>query len=361
MNVHIIPEQDSAPSSLNSNSIPPELLHQFLSFLPTHAIRSCALVSRSWNASAIPFLYRDIFLRTYTQFTLLHSTFSSSPNSMHLGVHVRTLTLHRSPPFLPGWKGYVWSQDPEPSPLHLPSDENYQELNTGDKETEWLEARVTDADLRPILSQCPNLAAVHLNGCSQLTDTTITLLAKSCKPGMLQTVHLALLRTIMDPTLAILLSHHPRLCDLDLSLCTSLTPHSIALIADLCGTSLTRLRLNSIATLTDESVRTLAARCPNLRLLHLVRCWKVTDAPIRELAMGCPKLRYLSVAFATNVTEEGLTEVVMRCEELSWLDITACGVRPFFKEAVLTRWDQIRKSKKRGKLEVADRKLLWLG
>ncbi|RUS13135.1 hypothetical protein BC937DRAFT_86280 [Endogone sp. FLAS-F59071] len=255
MNVHIIPEQDFS-SSPSSNFIPPELLHQLLSLLPTSTIRACALVSRSWNASATPFLYRDIFLRTHTRLTLLHSTFSSSPNSMHLGVHVRTLTLHRSPSF----QGYAWNRDTEPSLLHPSSDENYQELNTGDKETEWLEGRVTDADLRPILSQCPNLTAVHINDCSQLTDTTITLLAKSCKPGMLQTARLALFRTITDPTFDILLSRHPKLCDLDLSLCTSLTPCSIALIADRCGASLKRLRLNSIATLTDESVRALAAR-----------------------------------------------------------------------------------------------------
>ncbi|RUP49212.1 hypothetical protein BC936DRAFT_143049 [Jimgerdemannia flammicorona] len=359
MNVYSTSSDNDRNTSITpSRPIPPEILHQIFSLLPIRVIRCCALVSRSWNSSAIPYLYQNIVLRTHTQLAFLNRTFAS-PNAPHLGEQVRSLALLVSPPLLPDWKSHAWDRDREIPPFSPHADENYPEINTGCKETEWLETHVTDADLRSILIRCPNLGAIHLNGCSQLTDTTLVTLADSCRQGVLHTIHIALLRTVTDPSIVHLVQRHgPHLRNVDLSLCTSLTPASVALLARATGPRLTHLRLNSIASLTDDSIGAVAEWCPNIRLLHLVRCWKVTDGPMTAIAQRCRRLRYLSVAFATNVTEEGLTALVNQCAELAWLDITACGVRLFFKEAVLRRWTQVRTQTGRGEMAVVDRKVL---
>lgn len=57
----------------------------------------------------------------------------------------------------------------------------------------------------------------------------------------------------------------------------------------------------------DQSLRTIAAGCCNLRYLSLVNCTAVTDTGVSEVAKCCPQLTHLDLSGCSKIGEYGDT------------------------------------------------------
>ncbi|CAM8970998.1 unnamed protein product [Rhodiola kirilowii] len=66
-------------------------------------------------------------------------------------------------------------------------------------------------------------------------------------------------------------------------------------IARVCGSNMKELRLADCGKLTDNSIKHLGAKCPNLTFLDLSNLDKLSDVSLQYLAHGCQSIRHLKL------------------------------------------------------------------
>jgi hypothetical protein len=233
--------------------------------------------------------------------------------------------------------------------------ENYKEIDTTQKESEWL-AGVFDEQVAIVLQDALQLEYLNLSGCENLGDHVLETIAaakckqqyKSVKARPMIGLWMSLLRNMTPAGINKLiraekkLQLERKLTHLDLGFQVLMTDEVIKQIAEYWNTSLVSVRLNSIYELSDLTVEHLANNCPNLRLLHLVRCWRINNVSLRLLAVKCKELVYISVSFLSRTTEDGIRYLIRLCPKLIWLDITGCSINSLFKQMILEGWKQDR-------------------
>lgn len=147
------------------------------------------------------------------------------------------------------------------------------------------------------------LQSLDLSGCSNLTDVSISMLAKSA----------------------------PGLISLNLIGCNKVSDKGIIEIARNCY----KLRVLNMqfCDLTDASLVALANTfdrdeegCPELQVLDVTWCHRITDRGLKALARGCPDLKRLAVACNGFISEDGVTEIVQHCHQLRELDLSLCDL-----------------------------------
>ncbi|KAL0090444.1 hypothetical protein J3Q64DRAFT_1696811 [Phycomyces blakesleeanus] len=351
--------------------LPPEIVNLILQYIPQSNLATLARINKTWYNSAMPLLYRNLAIHTrYHWYCLVRTLQHPTPWTRF----TKTLVMKRSPPLLPAsmtnlirtlpiepydkpqgnLRGYVRLQPiPEgtgletietPAYTSLMENENYPEVDTTLKESEWL-GLVTDQDMASVVSQCPELHSFDVSGCENLGPQTIHALATTKVP--LQGLWLGLMRNLSDNQLLELLNSDVlplSLRHLDLSFCCQLNTTGIDHAITIWGPNLTHLRLTSLYKVTNTTVEAIANNCPNLRLLHLTRCWQVQDGPIRLISERCTKLRYISIAFLSQVSETGAGSLARKLEHLRWMDITSCGINSVFKSIIINTWNRDRET-----------------
>ncbi|KAG0172496.1 hypothetical protein DFQ28_008085 [Apophysomyces sp. BC1034] len=365
---------DRSSSTITSDRVfPPELVDLIVQYVPRSSLPSLALTCKMWNCVVMPLLYRHLYICTRHHWQCLVRTIRSNPS---LGSYVETLVLRKSPRLVPSrltsaltlshsakdeedesTRGYVrldrvdldrtgLETIDEPAWTSRPRNENFAEIDTTEKEAEWL-MNVTNDDMRTVLDTCTRLRFLDVSGCEQLGDLTLPLASHARIEGM----WLALVRELTPEGLRLLVEGELQkpgqstLRHLDLSFCRHLNDTTLTMAMQCWGHSLTHLRLNSLYDITDASLLCVAQHCPNLRLLHLTRCWQLTNMPLDSLSQQCPKLVYVSVAFLSRANEQGIGLFVHRCSHLRWLDITGCGISSLFKPMIIRTWFQERQTK----------------
>ena len=118
----------------------------------------------------------------------------------------------------------------------------------------------------------------------------------------------------------------------------------IAVIAQGC-TQLQRLGLHLTRT-TDESLRSLAQHCHDLRKIDLSGCWgeydshykydnwggdwdmltpqPFTDSGLEALANGCPLLEDLDIYYCAQITDRGIEALAVQCPAIRKISISRC-------------------------------------
>ncbi|KAI8375305.1 hypothetical protein EDC96DRAFT_496754 [Choanephora cucurbitarum] len=367
-----------------SLNFPPEIVQRILTFLPRTSLPNVACVNRLWNALAMPILYRHIYIRTLPHWLSLVNAFSQPGFSAQYGPYVNSVVLLPSPQLVssqltsalnhrvienddllqPSLRGYVRlervnfeltglemmekpMQEHEEDGHH----ENFAEIDTTQKEAEWL-SMVTDDQMCQLLRDCSQLEYLHLSGCERLSDEIIITLARAktlphSRP--MRGLWLSLLRNLTPHGITEMmrvekeLGLPKRLKHLDLGFQVLLTDEAIESIVAYWGSSLTHIRLNSIYHLNNYAIYAISKYCPHLILLHLVRCWRMDNAALYRLAHQCKKLRYVSVSFLSQSNEEGIKHLIHSCPDLVWLDITGSGINSLFKTVILDSWANYRK------------------
>ncbi|KAF7727760.1 hypothetical protein EC973_007219 [Apophysomyces ossiformis] len=370
------------PSSVAKGEInfPAELVNLIVQYVPRSSLPALALTCKMWYHIVMPFLYRHLHICTRHHW---HCLIRSLRTKESLGSYVESLVLRKSPRLVPARLtsaliqstkeetdettiGYVrlervdldhtgLERIEEPAWTSRPRNENYAELDTTEKEAEWL-GKVSIEEIREVLEKCTRLRYLDVSGCENLGDLTLPLASRARIEGL----WLALVRGLTPQGMQLLIEAEMRkpgpsaLRHLDLSFCRHLNDTILASAMQCWGQSLTHLRLNSLYDITDAGVLSIAQHCPNLRLLHLTRCWQLTNTSLDYLSQQCPKLVYVSVAFLSRSNEQGIGQFVHRCPQLRWLDITGCGINSLFKPMIIRTWFQERQTKSWGEVHFQD-------
>ena len=119
--------------------------------------------------------------------------------------------------------------------------------------------------------------------------------------------------------------------DINLLNCLSLSNASIKLIAATCPslTSLVCGKSDIIADLskyriTDDAIALIAAKCPALTKLEVGGCESLTDESIKAIAANCPELTLLNVWGCERVTTESIKAIAAKCPTLTELNVGGC-------------------------------------
>lgn len=246
-----------------------------------------------------------------------------------LGAEVQNLTLERErSPEQPGAVDDEVIEDEE---------ECVTELDLSSRQ-------ITDNDLRALLEESPNLqkmklcslnitgeafvsenirlenlTELDLNYCKNLTDDNLRVLLEKC--SNLQTLKLY----SYDITGAVFASENIRLknlTELDIMHCRKLTDDDLRLLLEKCP-NLQTLKLSS-GNITGAAFASENIRFENFIKLDLSYCEEVTDDNLRLLLEKCPNLQTLKLS-GGNITGAAFASENIRFENFIKLDLSFCG------------------------------------
>lgn len=362
------------PPSRNLH-FPVEIIQKIVDYLPRSSLPSVANINQLWYSIAMERLYKHIYIRTYPHWLRLVHTFSNTEFAARFGPCIQSIVLKPSPKLMPAQltsalnqrvvenddtlqpylRGYVRLQrvnyDLTGLEELLEDDENDEELDTTQKEAEWL-FHVQSSEMVSVLRHASQLEYLHVSGCENLDDQVLGTLAaaktqhQDRKP--IKGLWMSILRECTPLGIQRLIEveqefqMEKKLKYLDIGFQVSMTDEGIQDITSYWGSTLIHFRLNSIYQLSDASIISIAENCLNLRLLHLIRCWQIHDDSLQFLASRCKKLKFVSVSFLTRATQEGIKHLVHRCPDLVWLDITGCAINSLIKPIIIDGWKTYR-------------------
>ncbi|KAI8368223.1 uncharacterized protein BYT42DRAFT_585807 [Radiomyces spectabilis] len=347
-------------------NLPAEIIDAIANHVPRSSLPTLARINKAWYSVVMPRLYQHIHICTRFHWNRLLETFRQPQKAQRWGPCVQSIVLRKSPPLVPAKitsmisvrslpiddngetaQGYVRIQRINYDTSGLENEENYDEIDTTEKEVEWLTS-VTNDEMATVLQPCSQLAYLDLSACEQLGDPVVQTL--SMHQQRLKILRLCLFREMTPEGLYSLIAAETKLTEpsqlrqLDLSFCRHLDDNAIIAAVKCWGCSLTHLRLNSLYDITDRAMAAIARYCPNLRLLHVVRCWQVSNDSLHLLSRSCPDLIYLSLAFLNRANEVSIGQFIRHCKHLKWLDVTGCGINSLFKSLILESWKREREA-----------------
>lgn len=208
---------------------------------------------------------------------------------------------------------------------------------------------VTDALMYGVT---PNLKRIDLNGANLLGDAGLRSIGHGGPLLNLAELDVFGCHKLTSPALAHMIERSPALTDLDVGLCTRLTDLFLQLVRPqlditsgagaragaplplptaydpeprLPRLGLTRLRLGGCIRISNEGLRVIGQRCPQLEHLDIAMCIRVTDAGVAAIASGCTGLTSLHIRHVHNITDRALTALSCRCPKLKTLDAAHCS------------------------------------
>jgi len=208
--------------------------------------------------------------------------------------------------------------------------------------------------------------AIHLSGCSRLTDRGLALIARRC--SLLLELELQNCLNITNGGLLDLTTRCQQLHHLDISGCPMVSAVNIPVHPPGSKPDIVKQHLNiqyldlsDCPHVDDTSLRLVVESCPQLQFLYLRRCHQVTDASLRSIASYCLLLRELSVSDCPLLSDQGLTELGRLGPSLRYLSVAKCnlltdaGVRTLARHCYRLRYLNLR-----GCEQVSDSAVDWL-
>ncbi|XP_071817253.1 F-box and leucine-rich repeat protein 13-like isoform X2 [Apostichopus japonicus] len=180
---------------------------------------------------------------------------------------------------------------------------------------------VNDDVMRDILEGCSILLYLNISF-TNITDATLRLLAKSCKN--LQYLSLAYCRRFSDRGLQYLAMGRGcrKLIYIDLSGAAQITSVGYKNIASGCS-NLEHLVVNNCATLRDDCILMLTAKCRNIRSVSFLQTPNITDLSLKALAQH-RKLQQIKIEGNNRISDNSFKYVGKMCSEIRHLYITDC-------------------------------------
>jgi len=186
---------------------------------------------------------------------------------------------------------------------------------------------VTDLGVRFFATRAPDLVDINLQGCSKITDSSLSIIAQFCKKVRV----------------------------LNVSGCDKITNYAIQIIAQEANYHLEELYLNDCRQITGGVLEHLAFYCPNLKRLSLrdtsvsgdevaLLCKKlslaelnlqglsISDDDLLSIATSQYNLEILDVSFCHKISEKGLQKGLSWCTNLH--ELRAYGKNVFFSDEI---------------------------
>lgn len=181
----------------------------------------------------------------------------------------------------------------------------------------WLKGN--DRHVRTIVPHCPNLISIELPYCSDITNTSLSVI--SVAYPNLQAVHLPGCPNITENEISCLAQRCTKLSVVDFSSC-SLDARVLQHLARCCP-ALSCIRFNNNRGLEDDFLIELANRCPSLVELRVRGQPSLRDKGVVEMAEMCQSLEVLDLSYA-NVTSRSLFAISNFCQNLRVLYFPDC-------------------------------------
>lgn len=197
------------------------------------------------------------------------------------------------------------------------------------------------------ISECRNLQDLNLSECKGLNDEHMKVVAKGCKILLylnisrtaitdaslrtiskycanLQFLSMASCRKYTDKGLQYLSSgkNSKKLEYLDLSGCLQVTPEGFQNLATGC-TNMHSLILNDFATLNDDCLKPITAKCYKLQNISILGSPLLTDESFRRLAQR-GKLKKLRIEGNHRISDQSLKVIGKNCSQLEHIYVGDC-------------------------------------
>ncbi|KAL0112885.1 hypothetical protein PUN28_012262 [Cardiocondyla obscurior] len=182
--------------------------------------------------------------------------------------------------------------------------------------------------LSDVLKGVPNLEALNLSGCYNITDIGITNAFSQEYPSLTE-LNLSLCKQVTDASLSRIAQYLKNLEHLELGGCCNITNTGLLLIA--WGLKkLKRLDLRSCWHVSDIGIAHLAGlnretADGNLALEHLSLqdCQRLSDEALRHVSLGLTTLKSINLSFCVCITDSGVKHLA-RMSSLRELNLRSC-------------------------------------
>ncbi|CAL1538996.1 unnamed protein product [Lymnaea stagnalis] len=172
-----------------------------------------------------------------------------------------------------------------------------------------------------ITEKCPRIHTISLLGCPLLTDESIKRLALN---KSLQVLKVDGNHRISDASMKLIGKNCPDLHHVYLADCQRLTDTTLKSLS--ACKNMTVLNMADCVRISDAGVRYLTEgpAASKLRELNLTNCVRVGDMAMVNLHKRCHSLTYLNVNFCEHISEAGI-ELLGQMHSLVALDISGCN------------------------------------
>ncbi|KAH7442347.1 hypothetical protein KP509_03G083900 [Ceratopteris richardii] len=175
-----------------------------------------------------------------------------------------------------------------------------------------------DADLQCMGNR--DVQRINLNACQKITDSGLSVIAKSCPKLKWFSIYWNL--KVTDTGVVALVRSCKDLSYLNLSGCKGVTDRSLEIMS-INGRCLTELNLTRCIKLTDDGLVKLLESCHNIQVLYLYALSNLTDKSYVNFSK-LQDLRVLDLCGAQNLTDDGIIQGLSRCKALQSLNLTWC-------------------------------------
>ncbi|XP_037092613.1 F-box/LRR-repeat protein 7-like isoform X2 [Pollicipes pollicipes] len=187
-------------------------------------------------------------------------------------------------------------------------------------------ANVSNQALFEVVTHCPGLEHLDVTGCHRVTCIDFSEVLSSVDRQLnLQYVDLTDCHNLTDAGLKVIVHNCPQLQHLYMRRCEQVTDLGIKHVPSYC-VNLREFSISDCCRVTDYGLHELARLGPTLRYLSVAKCDRVSDAGVKQVARSCYKLRYLNVRGCEAVSDASMEVVARCCQRLRALDIGKCDV-----------------------------------
>lgn len=179
---------------------------------------------------------------------------------------------------------------------------------------------ITDKGIKRLLDGQSQLTNLQLRRLSSMTSDGLS----SIRSNKLDTVDLKGCLNITIQGIQTLVSNNPNIRHLNIDDCHQLLDRVFAVIAQGLGHSLEELDGNP-HVMTNESLKTLAKHCPNLKRIDLHGCSNIDGTALFELSQSCQNLQDLDLSYCNGLRKHPHHEYFWTLP-MSLTSLSLCGV-----------------------------------
>lgn len=194
------------------------------------------------------------------------------------------------------------------------------------KSVEIYDARMTSKIIEDFINLCPKLETLNLSHCNFSAEVPYELIDSSTKNFQSQLKHLGIgFCNMSDETLKFVASRCPNLESIELCYREKLTVVTDFGILHLATSCKNLKKINFGGSLfTNISLLALALHCPLLEKLHIHGCDNFTDEIVNELTNRCRQLQELHISNCQSLTDKTIEFISQNCIALQELYIYEC-------------------------------------